>query len=168
MTRQNQKPGPAALLWSILFSNLLLAVGFGYPSIAFYSGAHEAHAGFQQKLPSVMMILVGMVSSLAAESRLSRGLMEEEWTERQLTPVRSLLRSSAVSMFGWALIAGALLAQVVIHIPRPNGIMWSFFPLLFALNRVRIMFKPEDTAPVRSVPSSLADARPLHSEHWGT
>ena len=167
MTQHNQKLGPAALLWSILFSNLLLAVGFGYPSISSHFGIHEMHTGVEQKLPWVLMILVGMVSSLAAERRLNRGLKEEQWTERQLTPVRNLLRSFAVFMLGWALFAGALLAEVLIRSSHVSGVAWSFFGPLFVLNRVRSMFKPEATAPIRLVPPTISEAQPLHSERWG-
>ena len=163
----NQKLGPAALLWSIVCSNLLLVAGFGSPSILSHLRAHDPHASLHSRAPWLIMSVFGLISSLAAERLLHQGVKHKEWTASQLAPVRHLLRSSAVSMLVWALVAGALLSEIVVRSSHSLGITWCFFGPFFALNRVRTMFQTEPSPPIQLVPRSLSDAQPLHSARWG-
>ena len=167
MTSQSSKLSPATLLLIIGMANLLLAAGFASSLLFSHAGPYDWHHDLGRRLPWLLMIVLGFASSFAAERVMQRGIRQEQWTKRQLAQPRRLLRSFAVVVLNWTLIAAALLTMVMSHGPHLTASTWIFFGPLFSLMRVRSILPAEDVDPGRVIPLSISPAQPLQSERWG-
>jgi hypothetical protein len=152
------------LVWISIAFNVLVALCFGMFFMLSLRLPQDLRMPFSQKLPWLILLLLGIIGDALAGSALRKGIATERWPESLLMAPRKLLEHPAISVLGWSLIAASFAVMVFSRGQHIAGYYFFLAPQM-SLNRLRISLRPPSKAASSGM---LYPAKPLQSEQWGT
>jgi hypothetical protein len=153
------------LVWISVASNALIALCLGIFFMLSLRLPQDVRIPFLQKLPWLILLLLGVIGDVLAESALRKGIAAERWPESLLLAPRKLLEQPVFSVLGWSLIVASFAVLVFSRGQHIAG-YWFFLAPQMGLSRVRMSLRPQNKAAANS--GLLYPAKPLQSEQWGT
>jgi len=163
--RPLQSRTPVQLVWISVASNALIALCFCMLFILSLQLPEGLRLSYLQKLPWIVLLVLGITGDILAQSALRKGVASDRWPESLLVAPRKLAEHPVFSVLGWSLIVASFALLVFSRGQRLAGFYFFLAPQM-GLNRVRMSLRS---------PNKVADtsglsypAKPLQSEHWGT
>jgi hypothetical protein len=153
------------LVWISIAFNVLVALCFGMFFMLSLRLPQDLRIPFSQKLPWLILLLLGVIGDALAGSALRKGIATERWPESLLMAPRKLLEHPVVPILGCSLFAASLAVAVF---SRGQHIAESWFFLAPAMGLIRIQMSLRPQNKVAASSELLYPAKPLRSEQWGT
>ena len=162
--RPLQSRTPTQLVWICVASNALIALCFGAAFLLSLRLPPDVRIPLSQKIPWLVLFLLGIIGDVLAASALRRGIATERWPESLLIAPRKLLEHPAFTVLSWTLIVAAI--AISGFSPRQNlAGYWFVLAPLMGLSRMRLSLREQNKVPA---PSHLPyPTKPLQSEQWG-
>jgi hypothetical protein len=145
-------------------SNALVALCFGAFFLASLRLPQDLRIPFSQKLPWLVLLLLGLVGDAVAGLALRKGIATERWPESLLITPKKLAEHPAFSVLGWALIVASF-AVIVFSRGQHFAGSWFFLAPQMGLSRIRMSLRAQNKVPATS--QLPYPAKPLQSDHWG-
>jgi hypothetical protein len=145
-------------------SNALVALCFGAFFLASLRLPQDVRIPFSQKLPWLILLLLGIVGDVVAGLALRKGIATERWPESLLIAPRKLVEHPVFSVLGWSLIVASF-AVIVFSRGQHMAGAWFFLAPQMGLSRIRMSLRPQNKVPANS--QLPHPAKPLQSEQWG-
>jgi hypothetical protein len=153
------------LVWISVASNALVTLCFGIFFVLSLRLPQDLRIPFSQKLPWLILLLLGVIGDGLAQSALRKGVATERWPEALLVAPEKFLEHPALSVLGWLLIAASFAVIAFSHRQDIAG-SWFFLAPAMGLSRLRMSLRPQNK--VAANPGLLYPVKPLQSEYWGT
>ena len=123
-------------------SNTLIALCFGIFFVLSLRLPQDVRIPFSQKLPCLILLLLGVIGDILAESALRKGVATERWPESLLLAPRKLLEHPVFPILGWSLIAASFAVLVFSRGQHIAG-YWFFLAPQMGLNRIQMSLRPQ-------------------------
>jgi hypothetical protein len=159
-----QSRTPTQLVWISVASNALVAVGFGALFVLSLRLPQDVRTPFSQKLPWLVLLLIGLVGDILTTLALRRGIATEQWPASLLIAPRKLLEHPVFKVLSWTLIVASVAVLVFSRGQHLAG-YWFFLAPQMGLNRIQFSLREQNKVPAAS--QLPYPTKPLQSEQWG-
>jgi hypothetical protein len=154
---------PAQLVLVSLFSFVISAADL---SLIRFAHTTDGHACIDW-IPFLLIFggfVLGIVVSLYVISSLKNGIANQQWPEKQIEPLRSVL----ASWYTNALLVVLLVAYGVLWLvyPKYRATGLACFVLMQVLAQLRTAVRRPSAKPSNLI-AGWRDLSPIHSDHWG-
>jgi hypothetical protein len=153
------------LVWISIAFNVLVALCFGMFFMLSLRLPQNMRSPFTQKLPWLILLLLGVIGDALAGSALRKGIATERWPESLLVAPRKLLEHPVFPILSCSLFVASLTVAVFSRGQHIAG-SWFFLTPAMGLIRVGMPLRPQNKVAASS--GLLYPAKPLQSEQWGT
>jgi hypothetical protein len=155
---------PAQLLWMIGATNVLVSLSFGVLGVGSRHCPHR-HLPFPVALFSFGALVLGLIETLIAESKLRNGIKSERWPDALLDVLRKVAAYPAFFILPYLLIIASFVDIIFSRSGNLSG-AWMFLYPAMSLTRVISALRPRQTDADHR--SRMDPPKPLQSEHWGS
>jgi hypothetical protein len=150
---------PARLATLSILGSLLCPLSFGILYLSRRCGVD-----YPLIASGILCLILGLVLSSKAGTQLANDIRNQRWTSTEMRGLRATTQHPAWSFLVAALFAGQV--APFIFIPHHAVVGQCLLIPSLTIIRVRAALRPP-IAQTASIPLSINDLRPLHSEHWG-
>ncbi len=156
---------PAQLLWMIGAANVLVSMSFALLGVVSRHYPHRQHRPLPTVLFSFGALVLGLIGTLIAESKLRNGIRSERWSDAVLDAPRKVVAHPAFFILPYLLIIASFVDIIFSRSGNLSG-AWMFLYPAMSLTRVTSALRPRQTD---ADPRNRMDSsKPLRSEHWGS
>ena len=159
-----QSRTPTQLIWISVASNALMALCFGALFVLSQRLPQNLRIPFSQKLPWLILLLLGLVGDILTTLVLRRGIATKRWPESLLIAPRKLLEHPVFKVLSWTLIVASVGVLVFSRGQHLAG-YWFFLAPQMGLNRIQLSLREQNKVPPTS--QLPYPTKPLQSEQWG-